>query len=285
MIIALEKIEEKTNELRESEILRYEEVEELEDIYWNAIPKGYAAIRMYLGLSGDLISNLLRALANSVDQVIKEVDYSPGKVTSVFLAKQFRKMTEVTKVSLIYVEEMKKWENIRKDEDNTPHLKLMIARALEITKKYPIILEEEMDIIDIELRKWNIENPEDVRSSPATINQSSDFGGSIKVTVSGAPSSCSFSQRIKTEISKGDKVVFTLAHSYLGNFSHWEIHIGDKEIYNNAYSLRKSEPVDSTYEVNWIADRDYSRGTEIRFGIAVWPGTATYWIIKGIIKK
>ena len=181
----IERIEGKTRELRKSEVLRYEEVKELEDIYWTAIPKGYAAIRMYQGLSGDLISNLLRALTNSVDQVIKEVDYSPGKVTSLFLAKQFRKMIEVTNVSLIYVEEMKKWEHIRKDEDDLIYLKDKINKALEISnkynyKKFKFLKEKITPLISFTQSpklKWRFETHGEI-SSPAIARDGTIYFGS-----------------------------------------------------------------------------------------------------------
>jgi len=115
-IAEMQQLERKILAMKNSDILDYEKVRELDDIYWRAVPKGNGAIRMYQRLSGDIVSNLLRALSNWLDQLIREMEYSHEKITSIFLAKQFQNMSVIKTISQVYAEEISKWIKWREEE-------------------------------------------------------------------------------------------------------------------------------------------------------------------------
>jgi hypothetical protein len=114
----------------------------------------------------------------------------------------------------------------------------------------------------------------------------SDFGGALRVDISGSPGAFTAKQVLKDGCLKGTKIEFTLAHSNLGNFSGCSFGIrlpcaSDNQIvwFCNNDKTRSSEPVNKPYSFTWVADRDWPAGSELIWHGAVWPGQATYWFI------
>lgn len=117
-----------------------------------------------------------------------------------------------------------------------------------------------------------------------------DFGGSLKVSISGAPGALDGYQAILAPIHAGDTVTLTLAHSDLGNFSGISFYLGDDvdtdnlaNAFHNNGLTRDNEPVNQAYDVTWLADKDYAAGTDIYFHAVAWPGSADYWLIDAAV--
>jgi len=121
-------------------------------------------------------------------------------------------------------------------------------------------------------------------ATPGSHSLVSDFGGSLKVAVSGAPGSLAAYQPILAPIHTGDVVTLTLAHSDLGNFAGMLFAMGteaagsESNLFYDGSLGRDTEPVNQLYSVTWTADTDYSTGTNIYWNSCAWPGTATFWI-------
>jgi len=114
-ISQFEWIKRKAGELKQRRTIRYDELVQLEEIFWKARAEGWIALKIYEKIKGDLISNLLDALKNSVEQLLSDVEYSEKIVTTVFLANQFKKVLDTTQVMRTAAEEMGKINREREE--------------------------------------------------------------------------------------------------------------------------------------------------------------------------
>jgi len=114
-ISQFEWIKKKAEELKQRKVIDYDELVQLEELYWKARAEGWIALKMYENIKGDLISNLLDALKNSVEQLIGDVEYPGEIVTTVFLANQFKKVLDTTQVMRVVAGEMAKLKKERED--------------------------------------------------------------------------------------------------------------------------------------------------------------------------
>ena len=112
-----------------------------------------------------------------------------------------------------------------------------------------------------------------------------DFGGSLQVSLNGYPGALDGVQPTLAPIHAGDLVTLSLAHSDLDSASQINFYLADapdtpgsNAFYHNEQS-RDGEPINQAYDATWIADADYSAGTNFYFHAVVWPGSATYWLI------
>jgi len=137
-ISQFDSLKKKAEILKDSEVLEYKEIINMEELSWKARTDSNVAMKMYQEISGDLITNLLRALQNSVDQIIGEIDYSKKIITSIFLAEQFKNSTHLKGIH-VASEERKKWEKFQKDTMEMMHIarEKEVNKAVEISKKIP----------------------------------------------------------------------------------------------------------------------------------------------------
>jgi hypothetical protein len=131
-IVGLERFEKKVMEANNSDVLEYDRIVELDNLYWSAVPTGTGAILMYQELSGDLVSNLLRGLANATDQLIQTINDSGEQITSLFLGGEFEKIDELARAQKVFAEERNKWSRMREEERRPPNLAEQIENAVRL---------------------------------------------------------------------------------------------------------------------------------------------------------
>lgn len=105
-----------------------------------------------------------------------------------------------------------------------------------------------------------------------SVTWSSDYGGSAKLYVSGAPGGTDLSQFTKSALNPGDRITVDVYHTYLGNFSHWELMVDGLE----ALFRLNSNAADES--LTWVVDDYYPIGTRLAIVAAAWPGTSTTWV-------
>lgn len=115
-----------------------------------------------------------------------------------------------------------------------------------------------------------------------------DYGGSLKISLSGNPGVLYGVQATLAPIHAGDVVTLSLAHSDIDGISHIIFSFvdytdPDQSIFYATPEGGSGEPINQAYDATWIADADYSAGTNVYFRTAVWPGSATYWLIDATV--
>lgn len=142
----------------------------------------------------------------------------------------------------------------------------------------------------ISLGDWALDISD--RDAVSQYGLSSDFGGSYKVTVSGAPDNLDLAAPLLTSISTGDIVTLTLAHSalpagynafYFGDNAGSLALPGPVEILYNSTGVSGSEPIYIPYEVTWVSTGNYAAGTDLRWVSTVWPGTHDFYFISATV--
>ena len=101
---------------------------------------------------------------------------------------------------------------------------------------------------------------------------SEDYGGSVKMYVSGSPAQIDISKETQIAIMPGDQLTVDVYHTNMGNFSGWFLQVDRFSVFRNQLTSEGHE------SLTWTADQYYDPGTLITVYSSVWPGSSTTWV-------
>lgn len=138
------------------------------------------------------------------------------------------------------------------------------------------------------LNGWRTNYIWEMNNSPkGTIEWSPSFGGSIHLSVSGAPCVVNLWNVLPFDLEWGDVLRLEFStYSYLHPISGFDLIIGPAEPYGHKQSIQVSVDRAGTYSVDlgiyyyWAV-----AGTAFGVNFAVWPGTAELYIKKIMILR
>jgi hypothetical protein len=128
------------------------------------------------------------------------------------------------------------------------------------------------------LDHWYVANGVDWREHPQTpgsVTWSSAYGGSARMSVSGAPSSVHLIQSTNDVLTEGQQLVFEVWTAGMTSAT-FLVEIGTMG--SGGETAQLTEPADGQHRLALTLTRRHEAGTAIRLILVTWPGSATCWV-------
>ncbi|MEO0091152.1 MAG: hypothetical protein ABIK61_00340 [candidate division WOR-3 bacterium] len=159
------------------------------------------------------------------------------------------------------------------------------ANAYEIIKSYSFDTSDKLDAWNTNYNaRWEF----GTRDKKGSVSWSSEYGGTAKLTVSGAPCAIHFWRTLPIDLTFGDQVIIKFyTPSALYPIGGFDIILGPAEPHGHKQSVSVSTESEGYYTVNmpiWTPGV-FKSGTPFGVCVSVWPGSLTIYIKKILLVR